>query len=322
MVPALYNFMPAETVALGWLNEIDALATIRQRMSCAARITGWDPFTFHTFRNADRYFDITIAAMRDTWIKEGSLSIQAVRESQRLFREPYDYHRLHARLVENLVFQSSLLDWVADRGSETSLRVHVIGTGILSALVSAGSISFSAAIESAMKLGSRWDETLRASIGAKTRDDIGWWEFRQIRRLIQGRASMSMGVCCEDLPATEAPGQPFWYSPTLNAEPMLITTGQEAADALETLNIASWSYGAVKTPNHMTSAVRGWLISPLHPMARHCRWSVSNHLLATPASIRLFLDYIAPLGREALPQTAAGSAQNRLRLSRMKVTGP
>src|SRR5262245_64351570 len=52
IVPALYNLMPAESVALGWLNEIDSLLTIRQRMACAARITGWDVFTFHTLHNA------------------------------------------------------------------------------------------------------------------------------------------------------------------------------------------------------------------------------------------------------------------------------
>src|SRR5688572_33375096 len=48
MVPAVHNFMPAETVALGWLNDIDALVTMRQRINSAARITGWDVFTFHT----------------------------------------------------------------------------------------------------------------------------------------------------------------------------------------------------------------------------------------------------------------------------------
>jgi hypothetical protein len=322
MVPALYNFMPAESVALGWLNEIDALATIRQRMSCAARITGWDPFTFHTLHNADRYFDITIGAMRDTWVKEGNLSIQAIREVQRRFGKPCDYHRIHARLVENLVFQSSLLDWVADRASGTPLRVHVIGTALLSALVCAGSISFSAAVESATKLGTRWDETLRGMIDAKTEDDIGWLEFRQIRRLIQGRASLSMDVRREDLPATDAPAEPFWYSPALNGEPMLITTAQEAANALETLNLASWSFRPANSPNNGTDSIRGWLVSPLHPMARRCRWSVSNHLLATPASVGLFLEHIAPLGRGSSPQSATGPAQNRLRLSRMKVTGP
>src|SRR5437870_9730528 len=72
MVPALFNFMPAETLAMGWLNEIDALVAIRQRMSCAAKITGWDVFTFHTLHNLDHFYDTTITAVRDTWLKEGN----------------------------------------------------------------------------------------------------------------------------------------------------------------------------------------------------------------------------------------------------------
>ncbi|HLH30601.1 MAG TPA: hypothetical protein VKY31_05325, partial [Terriglobia bacterium] len=98
MVPALYNFMPGENIALGWFNEIDALATIRQRMICASKITGWDVFTFHTLHNADHYFDTTIGAVRDTWMKEGNLSASAHRETKRRFGKPYDYHRIHARL--------------------------------------------------------------------------------------------------------------------------------------------------------------------------------------------------------------------------------
>src|SRR5919204_4108331 len=53
MVPALYNALPAETVAMGWLNEIDALIRIRHRLTSAAGITGWDVFTFHTLQNLD-----------------------------------------------------------------------------------------------------------------------------------------------------------------------------------------------------------------------------------------------------------------------------
>src|SRR3954470_6045436 len=47
VVPALYNRFPAETVALGWLNEIDSLHSIRHRMIAVAKRTGWDVFTFH-----------------------------------------------------------------------------------------------------------------------------------------------------------------------------------------------------------------------------------------------------------------------------------
>ena len=85
MVPALYNLMPAENLALGWFNEIDALATIRQRMICAAKITGWDVFTFHTLHNADRYYDSAIGALRDTWMNEGSLSPAAHKETKTRF---------------------------------------------------------------------------------------------------------------------------------------------------------------------------------------------------------------------------------------------
>src|SRR5262245_7086933 len=61
VVPALYSILPAETVAMGWLNEIDALGTIHHRITHAARITGWDVFTFHTQHNLDPYFNTTIA---------------------------------------------------------------------------------------------------------------------------------------------------------------------------------------------------------------------------------------------------------------------
>src|SRR3972149_3190376 len=104
MVPALYNFMPAESLAMGWLNEIDALVTIRQRMIGAAKLTGWDVFTFHTLHNLDHYYDSTIAAVRDTWVKEGNLSPEAILETRKNFAKPHDYHRVQARLVENLVF--------------------------------------------------------------------------------------------------------------------------------------------------------------------------------------------------------------------------
>src|SRR5438874_7999149 len=160
MVPALYNFMPAESLAMGWLNEIDALVTIRQRMICAAKITGWDVFTFHTLHNLDHYFDSTIAAVRETWLKEGNLSPAAVLETQRRFSKPYGYFRIPARLVENLVIQSLMLDWVGHRAADVPLRFHVIGTALLSALVSSGSVSFGVAVKSALKFGARWEQTM------------------------------------------------------------------------------------------------------------------------------------------------------------------
>jgi hypothetical protein len=322
MVPALYNCMPAECVALGWLNEIDTLVSIRHQMTAAAKITGWDVFTFHTLHNVDRFYDTTIAAVRDTWVKEGSLSNSAVQKAKRQFAHPYDYHRIPARLVENLVFQSSLLDWVGRQSADITLHLQVTGTALLSALVSTNSISFNAAVESAMKFGNRWDETLRGQANSKTDEEIGWFEFRQIRRLMEGRISMSMGVSREDLPVPDAPSRPFWYTPTLNGEAMLITTAQEAANALETLNLGSWANVPAKAIPNADQTVKGWLVSPMHPMARASRRSFSNYLLATPACVTLFLDHIASICREPLVESSSDPLQNRLRLSRMKVTGP
>jgi hypothetical protein len=233
MVPALHNLMPAENVALGWLSEIDALASIRQRMSCASRITGWDVFTFHTLHNADRFFETAIGAIGETWVKEGRLSTSAIEETNRQFGKPFGYHRIHARLVENLVFQSSLLDWIGSRSSDAPPRFHVIGTALLSALVSTGSIAFAEAVESATKFGSRWDEAVRGMANEKTEDEIGWFAFHEVRRLIEGESSLSLDVAREELPVTDAPARPFWYSPTVQSEPILITTAQEAAHALE-----------------------------------------------------------------------------------------
>src|SRR5437773_8831062 len=83
VVPALYNFLPAEAVALGWLNDINALNTIRHRIMEAAKLTGWDVFTFHTHHNLDSFFDSNIATVRDTWLREGSLNRNSVAESLR-----------------------------------------------------------------------------------------------------------------------------------------------------------------------------------------------------------------------------------------------
>jgi hypothetical protein len=326
MVPALYNFMPAENLALGWLNEIDALVTIRQRIVCASRITGWDVFTFHTLHNVDHYFDSTIGAVRDTWMKEGNLSREAYQETKRRFGKPYEYHRIHARLIENLVFQSSILDWVGHRSTNVPLRFHVIGTALLSALVSSGSITFVDAVSSALKFGARWDEMLRNSDSGRNEDEKGWSLFQQIRRLMEGGSSLSLAVNQKDLPIADAPCRPFWYSPTVNDEPMRVSNATEVAAALQTLNLSSWAF-APKPRQAEDERVRGWLVSPLHPLAGLCKWSVSNYLLATPASLSLFLHHIAPIGvasggpapvRHLTPEPN----QNRLRLSRMKVTGP
>jgi hypothetical protein len=321
MVPALYNFLPAESVAMGWLNEIDALGTIRQRLMLATNITGWDVFTFHTLHNLDHYFDTTIAAVRDTWVKEGNLSVAAVGETKRQFGKPYDYHRIQPRLVENLVFQSSLMDWLSRRAEDVPLRFHVLGTALLSALVSSRALPFGDAVKAALKIGRRWDQTLCESAEGRTEDEIGWSRFNQVRKLLEGRSTLALAVAREDLPAIDAPARPFWYSPNAKDAPVLIRTSQEARTALETLNISSWS---CELPDAAGESIRGWLISPLHPMAHACKWSVSNYLLATPAAATLFLSHIATLGRKPVApvEKKPGGFQNRFRLSRIKVTGP
>ncbi len=319
VVPALYCVLPAETVAMGWLNEIDALGAIHQRMGSAEKITGWDVFTFHTLHNLDPYFNTTIAAVQDTWLKEGTLSREAVLETKRQFGKPYDYHRIAARLVENLVFQSSLLDWITLHSFEVPLRTHVIGTSLVSALVSSGAMTFESGVRSVLKFGKRWDDTVLGLSEASTHDEIGWARFEQIRGLIEGRSSLALGVAREDMPSTNAPRKPFWYSPTAKEPAVLISTAQNAAAALETMNLSSWS---CELPKADGEPIRGWLVSPLHPIARACRWSVSNYLLATPGAATLFLDHIATLGRTPLIHLTAESIQNRFRLSRTKVTGP
>ena len=319
MVPALYNILPAETLAMGWLNEIDALVSIRQRISCAAKISGWDVFTFHTLHNLDPFFSSTIAAVRDTWLKEGNLSLEAVSETRRKFSKPFQYHYIPARLIENLVFQSSLLDWISRRSSDVPLRFHFIGTALVSGLVSCGSMNFGAAVRSVLKFGARWDETVSGLSETSNEDERDFSRFKEIRNLIEGHSSISLSVPREDLPQVNAPVAPFLYSPTTLEEPVEIVTAKDAERALETLNLNSW---ATVISKETAESVRGWLASPLHPVARGCRWSMSNYLLATPESASLFLDHIATLGRPPMIQISTESAQNRLRLSRMKVTGP
>jgi hypothetical protein len=320
MVPALYNVLPAETVAMGWLNEIDALASINPRLSCAAKITGWDVFTFHTLHNLDPYFNTTIDAVQDTWLKEGTLCVEAVAETKRRFGKPCDYYSIAPRLVENLVFQSSLLDWISRHSpEEIPPRLQVVGTALVSALVSSGAITFESAVKSALKFGQRWDDTVMDSATGNTEEQKTWARFDQIRKLIQGRSSLSLGVARDDMPVTNAPKKPFWYSPSANEPAVLISTAPEAKAAFETMNLSSWSRALPKRDHRH---VRGWLVSPLHPIAKACRWSVSNYLLATPESAHLFLDHIAVLGRGRMIHIPEETPQNRFRLSRVKVTGP
>jgi hypothetical protein len=330
VVPALYNLLPAEGLATGWLNEIDALQTIRQRIVRASKITGWDVFTFHTLHNLDRYFDTTIAAVRETWVSEGSLSAASVRETTNRFGHSCDYYRVQPRLVENLVFQSSLLDWLHRRAEDVPLMQHVVGTGLLSALVSAGSMSFDCAVDTALSIGEEWDSNIQKLAGHRVAKsagktgraaDINWVRFDEIRRLVEGRSALSLTVSGAQLPSKgsiHAPTRPFWYSRDGKSEPLRVETAKDVLAALETLNIASWSSRVGK---YAEGPVRGWLISPLNPAARKCRWSVSNYLLATPAASLLFLDHIAVMGCAPL-RVEGPEVQKRFRLSRIKVTGP
>jgi hypothetical protein len=330
VVPALFNRMPAEGVALGWLNEIDSLLAIRHRIQAAAKLTGWDAFTFHTQHNLDSFYSSNIVAMRDTWLREGSLSSSSVAETLRRFGKPYDYHRIQARLVENLVFQSSLMEWLTAHASDSPVQFHVCGTALISALVWAGALTLDDAVRTAGRIGARWDSSLDAIIDEDanrsnvepTDENLGWLRFRRIRQIIEGRSVMSLQASGKALPQLEAPAQPFWFSATANDEPVLIQTLQDVRFALEAMDLASWS---PKPPRPLANdRIRGWLASPLHPMAATCRWSVYNYLLATPASSLLFLRHIAAIRRQPTIVTETQSAvlQNRFRLSRMKVTGP
>ena len=328
--------MPAEAIALGWLNEIDALGTIRHRIADATKLTGWDVFTFHTRHNLDPFYASTISAVRETWLHEGGLKQSCIAETVKRYGAAYQYNCIPARLVENLVFQSVLLGWVSSRAGDVPLRYHVLGTGLLSALVWSGSLSFENAVNTALKVGSRWDASMTNLVseelekdGRKRSDEnLGWLHFHRVRQIIEGRSVISMGATAKDVPPVEAPSRPFWFSVTASDEPVLLETVRDVQWALESMNLASWS-PRLPRPLPMTTAdVKGWLVSPQHPIAAACNWSVYNYLLATPNSTLLFLDYIAAMGRRTMlipeaPVTPAKDVQEeRLRLSRIKVTGP
>jgi hypothetical protein len=328
VVPALYNFMPAEALALGWLNEIDVLGTIRHRMTAATKLTGWDVFTFHTHHNLDPFYSSAIDAVRETWLKEGTLKQTSIDETLKRYRQPYHYNAIHARLVENLVFQSSLMEWLSVRAGEAPLRYHVVGTGLLSALVWSGALTFAVALETAIKVGTRWDEgvlslgvaELQKARKPETEENLGWLRFRRVRHMVEGRSVISFTASPSDLPRMDAPSRPFWFSPTAAEEPVRIETARDVKSALESMNLASWS---PRLPRQLPVAgadVKGWLVSSQHPMAATCRWSLYNYLLATPESALMFLDHIAVLGgRIVTPTRPEDFQQDRLRLSSKKI---
>ena len=330
VVPALFNLMPAETLALGWLNEIDALGKIRQRIATAAKLTGWDVFTFHTRHNLDSYFASTISAVRDTWLKEGSLNRNFIAETTKRYGAAYHYHSIPARLVENLVFQSSLMEWVTTHAPETPLTYHVVGTGLLSALVWSGSVSFENAINVALDAGGQWDDSFcrmaTAEIERKGREksdeNIGWLYFDRVRQVLEGRTVIALGATLYAMPVVEAPSRPFWYSVTAADEPVLLKTARDIQWSLESLNFASWSPRIPRPLPSGNGDVKGWLASPQHAMASECRWSVRNYLLSTPDTASLFLEHIATRGGIPMAAPQSEAFQERLRLSKIKVTGP
>lgn len=331
VVPALFNLMPAENLALGWLNEIDALGTIRHRIADAAKQTGWDPFTFHTLHNLDSYYASTISAVRETWLTEGNLKRDCVVETMKRYGVQYHYNNIPARLVENLVFQSSLMDWVSSRAVDTPVSYHVVGTGLLSALVWSGALSFEGAVKVALDAGAQWHGSVvrmaKAELERKGREkseeNVGWLCFDRVRQVVEGRSVLALGATLTKAPTMEAPSRPFWYSVTAADDPVKLETRKDVQWSLESLNFASWS---PRTPRPLpidTADVQGWLVSPQHVMSSACRWSVRNYLLSTPESVSLFLDHIASLGgRVSLPVSRPKESQERLPLARAKVSTP
>jgi len=172
-------------------------------------------------------------------------------------------------------------------------------------------------------------EELRKNGKEVSEENIGWLYFHHVREILEGKSVVSLAATRSDIPLVEAPSRPFWFSVTAQDEPVLVETTRDVQWALESMNLASWSPRAPRVLPATAADVKGWLVSPQHPMAASCRWSVYNYLLATPNSSMLFLDYIATMGRRAAfaPESAAQAPegkefqQERL-LSRIKVTGP
>ena len=316
VVPALFNLMPGEVFALGWLNEIDSLAAIRHRVMVVAKLLGWDVFTFHTRHILDRYFDSAIKAVRETWLNEGALNPEAIAQTLRRFGAAYDYHSVEPRLVENLLIQSSLMDGISGRAAGKPFEFHVIGTGLISALAWSGALSFPNAVKTAAEVGASWDVRLKKMAEAEcertglssTDENLGWLRFRRVRQMLERRSNMSLAVDPASLPKVENPQRPFWYSATAKSEPVWIEDRQHIRTALETMNLESWcpevphctKQGGISGP------VRGWLASPIHPVAASCHWSFRNYLLATPAASQLFFKHIA----SAVPSASVPLPQN------------
>jgi len=308
--------------------QAETIRALRHRIVEASRQIGWDVFTFHTLQNPDPFFDSTIDALRETWIKEGSLRRETVSKTRKQFSNDWDYSRIECRLVESLVLQTAELDWIDTIAPEGRFSPHFVGTALLSGMVWSGAASFSAAVETAMRLGREWDSNLQDFAeeelvlrrNSVTEESLGWTRFQTLRRLIEkGRSFPVTRPQCDRVHLNPV-CRPFLFSALPKDRPQRVETPDQLRNALESLDIASWS--GRRLPE-VPGGVRGWLMSTLHPWARACRWSLSNFLLATPASVSLFLHHIAPIWRIPFVEVVETEGfQNRLRLSRMKVTGP
>lgn len=212
------------------------------------------------------------------------------------------------------MFQSSFIEWTSRRAQDVPLEFHLIGTALLSALVAWGSMTFDSALEVALKVGRRWDSILEVQV-----PDRGQ-RFDLVNRMTEGAGPISLSISNKDLCLVVPPSRPFWFSAVANQEPVRITTAQDVEMALESLDLKSWAPGKVRVAGDAQS-FRGWLVSPLHPMAKTCRWSTSNYLLATPSAVSKFLQGVAVMSRAPIVEMEP-EIQNRFRLSRMKVTGP
>jgi hypothetical protein len=82
VVPALYNFMPAEVLALGWLNEIDS-GRDPSPDHAGVKADWLGCVYFHTRHNLDPYFDSAIKAVRETWLNEGASAWSHFPDAQR-----------------------------------------------------------------------------------------------------------------------------------------------------------------------------------------------------------------------------------------------
>jgi hypothetical protein len=197
---------------------------------------------------------------------------------------------------------------------------------LVSALVWSGSLAFDHAVKMLLHMGSAVDtklttiaqEQLKGGKTPHSEENVGWLRFRRVRQILEDRARLSIKLHAGVLPPLEAPARPFWFSATASSEPVLIETVNDVRAALDSLDLASWSPALPRALPADADRIRGWLVSPMHPTAAACRWSVYNHLLSTPDASLVFLDHIAALGRRPAIAGRPEESQERFRVARMK----